>query len=52
MRLFDLDPERALELDGFFQMVKRAETDPEYSAELQNVRHLQTFIYFRSKGVC
>ncbi|KAH6980743.1 hypothetical protein BKA56DRAFT_673223 [Ilyonectria sp. MPI-CAGE-AT-0026] len=35
-RLFDLDPERALELDGFFQMVKRAETDPEYSAELQN----------------
>ncbi|KAF7553250.1 hypothetical protein G7Z17_g3756 [Cylindrodendrum hubeiense] len=35
-RLFSLDPERALELDAFFQMVKRAETDPEYSVQLQN----------------
>lgn len=40
-RLFGVDPEHALEQDYFFQMVKRAETDREYSKELQNVSRLQ-----------
>ncbi|WAO90079.1 FAD-binding-3 domain-containing protein [Fusarium falciforme] len=35
-RLFELDPERALETDSFFQMLKKAETDPACSQELQN----------------
>lgn len=36
-RLNKLDPERALELDLFFQLVKKAETDEKFSVELQNV---------------
>lgn len=36
-RLFETDPERAVETDDFFQMLKKAETDPAYSQELQNV---------------
>ncbi|KAJ4366499.1 hypothetical protein N0V83_008135 [Neocucurbitaria cava] len=36
-RLFDLDPDRAIEQDPFFQMAKKAETDPEFSKTLQNV---------------
>ncbi|KAH7265758.1 hypothetical protein B0J15DRAFT_579605 [Fusarium solani] len=41
-RLFEVDPERALETDGFFQMLKKAETDPASSQELQNaVKEIQ-----------
>ncbi|OCL10233.1 FAD/NAD(P)-binding domain-containing protein [Glonium stellatum] len=35
-RLFDQDPERALENDEFLQQCKRAETDLEYSRECQS----------------
>ncbi|KAJ4260736.1 hypothetical protein NW757_001118 [Fusarium falciforme] len=35
-RLFEVDPERALDSDGFFQLLKKAETDPACSQELQN----------------
>lgn len=36
-RLFETDPEQAVETDGFFQMLKKAETNLAYSQELQNV---------------
>tara|TARA_R110002003_G_scaffold111_12_gene9484 strand:- start:6243 stop:6596 length:354 start_codon:yes stop_codon:yes gene_type:complete len=36
-RLFALDPDRAVEQDEFFQMVKKAETDEDFSRQLQNV---------------
>ncbi|KAF2027347.1 FAD/NAD(P)-binding domain-containing protein [Setomelanomma holmii] len=35
-RLFALDPDRAVEQDDFFQLVKRAEGDAEFSKQLQN----------------
>lgn len=37
VRLFKADPETVLETDEFFKMCKRAETDVEFSKELQNV---------------
>lgn len=36
-RLNTLDPDKAIELDPFFKMVKKAETDLAYSRELQTV---------------
>lgn len=36
-RLFELDPDRAVEDDEFFKLAKKAETDPEFSKILQNV---------------
>ncbi|KPM40128.1 hypothetical protein AK830_g6426 [Neonectria ditissima] len=52
-RLFDQNPEHALENDQFFQMVKRAETDREFSKELQNsVRSIEhDFTQYYNKGV-
>ena len=35
-RLFEQDPDKALEQDEFLQLVKKAETDPELSKELQH----------------
>ena len=35
-RLFDQDPDKALENDEFLQLVKKAESDPELSRELQH----------------
>ncbi|KAI1843762.1 hypothetical protein JX265_001056 [Neoarthrinium moseri] len=35
-RLFETDPERALEVDPFFQVIKKAETDKDLSRELQH----------------
>lgn len=37
-RLFELDPDHAIANDSFFQLAKKAETDPELSRTLQNVR--------------
>lgn len=42
-RLFEVDPEQALETDGFFQMLRKAETDPACSQELQNVSIVMLF---------
>lgn len=36
-RLFDQDPDKALETDLFLQMCKRGETDKQFSRELQLV---------------
>ena len=36
-RLFDQDPETALENDEFLQQCKQAEADPEFSRKFQNV---------------
>lgn len=37
VRMFKADPDSVLETDEFFKMCKRAETDLEFSKELQNV---------------
>jgi hypothetical protein len=37
-RLFDQDPDKALENDEFLKLCKRTETDPEFSREFQRVR--------------
>ncbi|KAJ9641657.1 hypothetical protein H2204_002719 [Knufia peltigerae] len=36
LRLFDQDPDTAMEKDQFLQMLKRAETDLEFAKEMQN----------------
>lgn len=36
-RLFELDPDTAVENDEFFKLAKRAETDADFSKTLQNV---------------
>lgn len=36
-RLFELDPDHAIADDNFFQLAKKAETDPDFSRQLQNV---------------
>lgn len=54
LRLFDQDPDKALENDKFLQLLKRAETDDDFSRELQDgingLKHDFTQYYHKSSG--